>query len=150
VKVREVIRLIEDDDWMLSRTRSHRQYKHPTKPGLVTIPGKPGKDFARRAAAEHPQTGWPPRRPTLTIRSRAMPDTNAPSYLIVIERADDGGYGAWAPDLPGCVALGDTIEDAERQMREAIAFHLEGLREQGEPVPEPTAVAAVMLTTPAA
>jgi predicted RNase H-like HicB family nuclease len=76
--------------------------------------------------------------------------TETPSYLIVIERADDGGYGAWAPDLPGCVALGDTIEDAEHQMREAIAFHLEGLREQGEPVPPPTAVAAVMLTTPAA
>ena len=79
-----------------------------------------------------------------------MPANDAPSYLIVIERADDGGYGAWAPDLPGCVALGDTIEDAERQMREAIAFHLEGLREAGEPVPAPTAVAAVMLTTPAA
>jgi predicted RNase H-like HicB family nuclease len=79
-----------------------------------------------------------------------MSATDAPRYLIVIERADDGGYGAWAPDLPGCVALGDTIEDAEHQMREAIAFHLEGLREQGEPVPAPTAVAAVMLTTPAA
>ena len=79
-----------------------------------------------------------------------MPDTRPPTYLVVIERAEDGGYGAWAPDLPGCVALGDSIEDAERQMREAIAFHLEGLREQGEPVPAPTAVAAVMLTTPAA
>ncbi len=79
-----------------------------------------------------------------------MPVTDAPSYLIVIERAEDGGYGAWAPDLPGCVALGDTIEGAEQQMREAIAFHLEGLREQGEPVPAPTAVAAVMVTTPAA
>ena len=79
-----------------------------------------------------------------------MSATDAPSYLIVIEQADDGGYGAWAPDLPGCVALGGTIEDAEQQMREAIAFHLEGLREQGEPVPAPTAVAAVMVTTPAA
>ena len=79
-----------------------------------------------------------------------MATTETPSYLIVIERADDGGYGAWAPDLPGCVALGDTIEDAEHQMRKAIAFHLEGLREQGEPVPPPTAVAAVVLTTPAA
>jgi predicted RNase H-like HicB family nuclease len=79
-----------------------------------------------------------------------MPDTDAPSYLIVIERAADGGFGAWAPDLPGCVALGDSIEDAERQLREAIAFHLEGLREHGEPVPAPTAVAAVMVTTPAA
>jgi predicted RNase H-like HicB family nuclease len=79
-----------------------------------------------------------------------MNDTDAPRYLVVIERADDGGYGAWAPDLPGCVALGDSIEDAERQMLEAIAFHLEGLREQGEPVPAPTAVAAVMVTVPAA
>ena len=79
-----------------------------------------------------------------------MPDSDPPGYLIVIERADDGGYGAWAPDLPGCVVLGDTIEDAKHQMREAIAFHLEGLREQGEPVPAPTAVAAVVVTTPAA
>jgi predicted RNase H-like HicB family nuclease len=79
-----------------------------------------------------------------------MSDTATPSYLIVIERADDGGFGAWAPDLPGCVALGDTIEDAEQQMREAVAFHLEGLREQGQPAPSPTAVAAVMVTTPAA
>jgi predicted RNA binding protein YcfA (HicA-like mRNA interferase family) len=46
VKVRDAIRLIEDDGWILSRTRgSHRQYKHPTKPGLVTIPGKPAKDL---------------------------------------------------------------------------------------------------------
>jgi predicted RNA binding protein YcfA (HicA-like mRNA interferase family) len=46
VKVREVIGLIEEDGWVLGRTRgSHRQYKHPTKPGLVTIPGKPGKDL---------------------------------------------------------------------------------------------------------
>jgi predicted RNase H-like HicB family nuclease len=79
-----------------------------------------------------------------------MPDTNPPGYLIVIERADDGGYGAWAPDLPGCVALGDTIEDVKHQMREAIAVHLEGLREQGELVPAPTAIAAVVVTTPAA
>jgi predicted RNA binding protein YcfA (HicA-like mRNA interferase family) len=45
--VREVIKLIEDDGWYLSRTRgSHRQFKHPTKPGLVTIAGKPGDDVA--------------------------------------------------------------------------------------------------------
>ena len=47
MKVRDVIRMIEDDGWHLVRTRgSHRQYKHPTKPGLVTIAGKPGDDLA--------------------------------------------------------------------------------------------------------
>jgi predicted RNA binding protein YcfA (HicA-like mRNA interferase family) len=47
VKVREAIKLIENDGWYLDRTRgSHRQYKHPTKPGLVTIAGKPGDDLA--------------------------------------------------------------------------------------------------------
>jgi predicted RNA binding protein YcfA (HicA-like mRNA interferase family) len=46
MKVRKVIKLIEDDGWVLTRTRgSHRQYKHPTKPGLVTVPGKLGRDL---------------------------------------------------------------------------------------------------------
>jgi predicted RNA binding protein YcfA (HicA-like mRNA interferase family) len=47
VKVRDVIRRIEDDGWYLVATRgSHRQYRHPTKPGRVTVPGKPGDDLA--------------------------------------------------------------------------------------------------------
>jgi predicted RNA binding protein YcfA (HicA-like mRNA interferase family) len=47
VKVRDVLKLLEDDGWYLVRTRgSHRQYKHPTKTGLVTLPGKPGDDLA--------------------------------------------------------------------------------------------------------
>ena len=47
MKVRELVRLLEEDGWYLARTRgSHRQYKHPTKPGLVTLPGKPNDDLA--------------------------------------------------------------------------------------------------------
>jgi predicted RNase H-like HicB family nuclease len=65
-------------------------------------------------------------------------------YLIVIERGD-GNFGAWAPDLLGCVAVADTIEDCEREMRDAIAFHIEGLRLEGEPVPQPAAVAAAVV-----
>jgi predicted RNase H-like HicB family nuclease len=61
-------------------------------------------------------------------------------YAIVIERAEDGGYGAWSPELPGCVALGDTPDDAVAKMREAIKDHLQLLRDRGEPVPAPTAV----------
>jgi predicted RNase H-like HicB family nuclease len=61
-------------------------------------------------------------------------------YAIVVERAEDGGYGAWSPELPGCVAVADTPEDAAAEMREAIKGHLRMLRERGEPVPAPTAV----------
>jgi predicted RNase H-like HicB family nuclease len=61
-------------------------------------------------------------------------------YAVVIEQAEDGGYGAWSPELPGCVALGDTPEEASSEMRIAIRDHVELLRERGEPVPEPTAV----------
>jgi predicted RNase H-like HicB family nuclease len=58
-------------------------------------------------------------------------------YAVVIEKAP-GNYSAYVPDLPGCVATGATIEETEREIREAIEFHLEGLRDAGEPIPEPT------------
>ncbi|WP_339828540.1 type II toxin-antitoxin system HicB family antitoxin [uncultured Arenimonas sp.] len=57
-------------------------------------------------------------------------------YAIVIGKTE-GNYGAWAPDLPGCVAVGDSVEEVERLMREAIEFHLEGIREDGDPIPPP-------------
>jgi predicted RNase H-like HicB family nuclease len=57
-------------------------------------------------------------------------------YLIVIEEAGSG-YSAFSPDLEGCVATGRTREEVERHMREAIAFHLEGLRLEGLEVPQP-------------
>jgi predicted RNase H-like HicB family nuclease len=60
-------------------------------------------------------------------------------YAIVIERAN-GNYSAYVPDLPGCVATGQTEEEAEAHIREAIAFHLDGLREDGEPLPQPSSV----------
>jgi len=55
-------------------------------------------------------------------------------FLVVIEKGEDS-YGAYSPDLPGCVAVGATKEEAEERMCEAIAFHLEGLREEGLPIP---------------
>jgi predicted RNase H-like HicB family nuclease len=67
---------------------------------------------------------------------------NERRYLIVIEGAAGENYSAYAPDLPGCVATGSTLEDVERQMRDAIAFHLEGLREAGDPIPEPSELTA--------
>ena len=58
-------------------------------------------------------------------------------YAIVIEQAA-ANYSAYVPDLPGCVATGSSLEEVEEQIREAIAFHLEGLREDGLPVPPPS------------
>ncbi len=61
-------------------------------------------------------------------------------YTIVVERAE-GNYSAYAPDLPGVVAAGDTIEETEQLMREAIRLYLEELRAAGAPFPESTSIA---------
>ena len=58
-------------------------------------------------------------------------------YAIVIEKAD-GNYSAYVPDLPGCVSTGATVEETEKSIREAIAFHLDGMREDGTPIPQPS------------
>lgn len=58
-------------------------------------------------------------------------------YAVVIEKGDSS-YGAYVPDLPGCVAAGDTKEEVIRLIQEAIEFHIEGLKEEGEPVPSPS------------
>jgi predicted RNase H-like HicB family nuclease len=58
-------------------------------------------------------------------------------YAVLIERTGTG-YGAYVPDLHGCVAAGETYEETDRLIREAIPFHIEGLRLSGSPVPEPS------------
>jgi predicted RNase H-like HicB family nuclease len=58
------------------------------------------------------------------------------TYAIVIEQ-ESTGYGAYVPDLPGCVAVGRTLKETQRLIRTAIAAHLAGLREDGDPVPAP-------------
>ena len=57
-------------------------------------------------------------------------------YLIILEKTSTG-YSAYSPDLPGCVSAGDTAEDTETNMREAIEFHIEGMREEGLSIPIP-------------
>jgi predicted RNase H-like HicB family nuclease len=57
-------------------------------------------------------------------------------YAVVIEKAGDN-YSAYVPDLPGCIATGSTIEETETEIRDAIRFHIEGLREDGLAVPPP-------------
>lgn len=58
-------------------------------------------------------------------------------YAVVIENAGSN-YSAYVPDLPGCVATGETLAETEQAVREAIEFHLEGLREDGDPIPPPS------------
>ena len=59
-------------------------------------------------------------------------------YLVVIEKAEDGSYSAYVPDLPGCVSCGDTPEEVKGLIREAIEMYIEDIIADGEPVPEPT------------
>ncbi len=58
-------------------------------------------------------------------------------YLVVVEKSENG-FGAYVPDLPGCVAVADTREEVVALIQEAIEFHIEGLKESGDPVPQPT------------
>ena len=66
------------------------------------------------------------------------------SYVVVIERASDGGFSAYVPDLPGCVSCGDTVDEVQASIAEAVRFHVESLRSHGEPVPAPSARAATV------
>ena len=70
-------------------------------------------------------------------------------YLIVIERGETS-YGAYSPDLPGCYAVGETLEETEARMVNAMRSHIEFMREEGKEVPTPTTAAAsfVILDTP--
>ena len=61
-------------------------------------------------------------------------------FLIVIEKTESN-YSAYAPDLPGCIATGNTVEETEKNMYEAIEFHLEGLKEDNLPIPESSFIA---------
>ena len=63
------------------------------------------------------------------------------TYLVVVEKGDTS-YGAYAPDVPGCGAVGDTIEEVLKLIKEALEFHLEGNVEDGDPVPEAAHVEA--------
>ena len=122
---------VERDGWRLVRTRgSHRQFHHPTKPGTVTIAGRMSKDLS-------PDT-W-----ASILKQAGLKRKHVMTYTVIIEKTGNG-YSAYVPDLPGCVAAGDTREETEALISEAVTYHLELLRESGDPVPEPEAIAALV------
>lgn len=67
-------------------------------------------------------------------------------YAVVFEKSRTG-YGAYVPDLPGCVAVAPTLEEAEKRIREGIEFHLDGMREDGNEIPTPTTIAEMIEIT---
>ena len=69
--------------------------------------------------------------------------SEALKYAVVFEKSDDG-WGAFVPDLPGCITAGDSIEATEQNIREAIAGHISVMREFGDTVPEPTTFAKLV------
>jgi predicted RNase H-like HicB family nuclease/predicted RNA binding protein YcfA (HicA-like mRNA interferase family) len=122
LKVREPVRLLEDDGWRQVRMKgSHRQCKHPVKLRGVTVPGKEWRRPGFRYAEEHPETG----------ASEGM------EILILAERSETG-FSAYWPDLPGCVSTDATGDECTENMHAAIEFHLEGMEEGGLPLPNPT------------
>src|SRR5208283_1065593 len=127
MKVREVIRFIEQDGWHHVRTKgSHRQFQHSIKPGTVTWPGNSG--WTCQSVRSIVSSS---RRVSSGCRGMNM------EYLVVIEKGETS-YGAYVPDLPGCVAVGETRREVLKLIREGIELHIEALREAGEPVPPPT------------
>ena len=126
MKVSHALKLLYQDGWRLVRSRgSHRQFKHPVKSGRVTVPGKPSDDLA------------PGTLRSILKQLDFGSEVRVVRYAVVIEDAGSN-YSAYVPDLPGCVATGRTVAETEVAIREAIEFHLEGLREDGSPVPPPT------------
>jgi len=123
VKVRDVIRLVEQDGWYFVGQRgSHRQYRHRSKPGKVTVAGKPSDEMA---AGEHLPPGW----------HRQRGGEPVTMWSVVYERTSTG-WSAYVPALPGLGVAGETRAEVEQLIREGIPFHLEGLVEEGLPVPD--------------
>jgi predicted RNA binding protein YcfA (HicA-like mRNA interferase family)/predicted RNase H-like HicB family nuclease len=139
MKIGEIVRLLERDGWNLKRVSgSHRHFTHPTKSGLVTVAGKPSATLKPEDRVKHPEASGPAKGAAMT------------GYVVVFEGDDASGYSAYSPDLPGVIAAGDTRQETESLMIEAMAEHIRLLRQTGQPVPEPSEADSVTILDPAA
>ena len=125
MKVKELVKLVEKDDWKLARTKgSHRQFKHASNAGTVTIAGTASVDV-------------PPGTANNVLKQAGLKNqVRQMKYMVVVEKGPTS-WGAYVPDLPGCVAAGDSREEVLHLIQEAVEFHLEGLKEDGQPLPAP-------------
>ena len=117
---------------------SHWHFAHPTKPGPVTVAGKP-------SATLKPKT-----ESSILKQAGLRKDRPWKGYVVVFEGDDESGYSAYSPDLPGVIAAGDSRQETETLMIEAMAAHIALLRQEGQPVPEPSETASVTILDPAA
>jgi len=139
VKVRDLIHLLESTGWRLKTTKgSHRQFLHPKKGMVVTVPGQPGKDVPVGNAE-----GYSSQCRTGKEGGELM------TYTVIYEKGPTS-WGAYVPDLPGVISVGDSRDEVERLIQEAIEFHLEGMREEGLTIPSPSSFAGVVEIDPAA
>jgi predicted RNase H-like HicB family nuclease len=127
VKIREVIALLEAEGWFLVTTRP-----------VIASSSIPARPAGLRSQANPLTTLRLERSTVFSSRPRSSENHNM-RYAVVIEKADNN-YSAYVPDLPGCVATGATVEEVEHEIKEAIRFHIDGIREDGLPIPQPSAV----------
>ena len=128
MKIRDVIQMVEADGCYFIVQKVASPYKHPVKKGRVTIAGHPSMELHPKTLASILRQGG------LKIRIGLMS-----RYIVVIEKGESN-YSAYVPDLPGCVAAAETIEETEKLIGEAIAVHIQGMREDGLEIPAPTSI----------
>jgi predicted RNA binding protein YcfA (HicA-like mRNA interferase family)/predicted RNase H-like HicB family nuclease len=121
MEVRDVIKQLEQDGWRLARTKgSQRQYHHPAKPGTVTVASHPSGHSSRN------------------VEQYIKAGRAEMKYLVVYEKSPTS-WGAYVPDLPGLGVAATTLDEVKELIRETIEFHVEGMREHGDPIPAPAA-----------
>jgi predicted RNA binding protein YcfA (HicA-like mRNA interferase family)/predicted RNase H-like HicB family nuclease len=123
---RDIIRELEADGWyFVGATGSHHHFKHPTKPGKVTLP-HPRKDLHPKTLRSiYKQAG-------LKEWRRGMA-----GYIALVHKDEGTSYGVSFPDVPGCISAGDTLEEAVANAGEALAAHLALMRNDGDAVSPP-------------
>ena len=132
------MRQIEADGWRHVRTTgSHRHFKHSSKPNVVNS----SRAFQRRRANWYSKVDIE----SCGIGEEAMKR----KYAVLFEQAENH-WAAYVPDLPGCITTGQTLEQTELNIQEAIQGHLQTMRDLGYPIPPATSVAREVEISPAA
>jgi predicted RNase H-like HicB family nuclease/predicted RNA binding protein YcfA (HicA-like mRNA interferase family) len=134
-KYREVRSALNEAGWHVVRQRdSHEVWGKPGESARIVVAGKDSDSV--------------PAGTLSSISESKRPGAPAMSeYVVVYERAEDGGWGAYLPDLPGVVALGITREEVSERIREAVAAYAEEMGDLGRPLPEPVAATGTIRAT---